>query len=98
MKTVSLKQLTIDVIKAAVYQRTCLFVKNQEGNLFQHPETEDGIPENSLLIDLQNANVLCIVYNALNDKNKANFNRILQNEYKFASLLDKMWDWVSIKR
>jgi hypothetical protein len=94
MNVVPLKQLSIEYIKDFVQQKTCFCIHNPNGDLFQHPETKDGIPENCLLIDLQNANVICIVYNALNDKNKANFNRILQNEYKFASLLDEMWSFV----
>ncbi len=97
MKNVSIKQLTIDFLKSAVSQHTCFCIGNQGGELFQHPETEE-IPENSLLVDVQSANVMCIVYNALSDKNKANFNNVLQNEYKLASLLDKMWEWVNFKR
>ena len=98
MVTTKLKQLTIDFIESMVLQKTCFCVENQGGDLFQHPTSEDGIPENSLLIDVQSANVLCIVHKGLNTKNQANFNNILQDEYKFASLLDKMWDWVSLKR
>lgn len=98
MKITKLKQLTIDFIESMVLQKTCFCVENQGGDLFQHPASEDGIPENSLLIDVQNANVLCIVYEGLNAKNQANFNNILQDEYTFASLLDEMWNWVSLKR
>lgn len=96
MFTVPIKQLTIDFLKSAVKQHSCFCIENQGGNLFQHPETEE-IPENSLLVDVQSANVLCIVYNALSSKNQARFNSMLQNEYKLASLLDKMWDWVNFK-
>jgi len=97
MRVVTIKHLTIDFLKSAVKQHACFCIENQGGELFQHPESEE-VPENSLLVDVQSANVLCVIYNALNDKHKADFNNVLQNEYKLASLIEKMWDWVSLKR
>jgi len=96
MTTIPIKRLSIDFLKLAVEKHSCLCVENQGGELFQHPAS-DEVPENSLLIDAQSAKVLCLCYDGLNDTNKSKFNHILQDEYKFASLLDKMWDWVRLK-
>ena len=47
-----------------------------------------------ILIDMQSINLLITIYDNLKSKNQAKFNSVLQDEYKFANLLDKMWGWV----
>jgi hypothetical protein len=95
MTIVPLKELTIDHIKDSVRQKAAFCIRNEGGELFQHPEGESGIPENCLLLDIQSTNVLGLIYDALNPKNQARFNSVLQDEYKFANLLDKMWGMVT---
>lgn len=97
MTIVQIKQLTIDHIKNSVIQRACFCVFNPGGDLFQHPANENGIPENCLLLNIQSSKAINLIYDALNLQNQNKFNAMLQDEYKFANFLDKMWDMVTIK-
>lgn len=89
---VQLKSLTIDIIKDRVRQHSYVTVHNPGGDLFQAKDEEGN--KTGLLIDVQSLNLLSKIYDALNDVNKAKFNSVLQDEYKFASLLNHMWECV----
>ena len=95
MEMIDLKNLTIDFIHDKRDHHECFAVHNPEGDLFQHPIGVNDIPMNSLMIDMQSANVIVLIYDALKPDNKALFNSVLQDEYKFASFLDKMWKFVA---
>ena len=95
MTTVQIKQLTIDHFKQSVADKQCFCIFNPGGDLFQHPESESGIPADCLLIDIQSANVACKIYDAVNPANQAKFNGMVQSEYNLANFLDKMWEMVA---
>lgn len=96
MNIVQIKQLTIDHFKKSVAEKACFCIFNPGGDLFQHPENyNEGIPADCLLIDIQSANVVCTVYDAINPENKAKFNSMVQDEYKLANFLNKMWKMVA---
>lgn len=86
---VQLKQLTIETIKDFVRQRSYMVVHNPGGELFQ-AENENG-DKTGLLVDVQSLSLLSQIYDNLNPTNQSRFNTVLQDEYKFANLLDKMW-------
>ena len=89
---VNIKDLTIEKIKEFVEGHSLMIIHNPGGDLFQ-AENERG-EKVGLLIDVQSLNVMATVYDHLKEKTKENFNDVLQDEYKLASLLDKMWSWV----
>lgn len=95
METVEIKNLTIEHFKQSVVNKQCFCIFNPGGELFQHPESCSGIPEDCLLIDIQSANVVCTIYDAVNPANQAKFNSMVQDEYKLANFLDKMWKMVA---
>lgn len=90
---VQLKQLTIETIKDFVRQHSYMVVHNPGGELFQ-AENENG-DKTGLLVDVQSLSLLSQIYDNLNPTNQSRFNTVLQDEYKFANLLDKMWSWAA---
>jgi len=89
---VNIKKLTIEKVKEFVKGHSLMIIHNPEGDLFQ-AEDERG-RKVGLLIDVQSLNCMATVYDNLKENNKGRFNDVLQDEYKLASLLDKMWSWV----
>jgi len=77
---IAVKDLTIDFLKS----ESCMFRIKPDDELFL-----EGI-----LIDMQSRNLMCTIYDNLSDKNKARFNSVLQDKWKLAGMLDKMWSWV----
>lgn len=106
---VQLKELTIGTIQEFVHDHCAMIVLNPGGELFQGsmkaylPEDAEefehtGGPK-GILIDVQRLNVIKTVHAHLaktkgEKEVEEKFNNILQDEYKFANLLDKMWGWV----
>ena len=86
-----LKELTIDKLRERKKAKSYMVVSNPGGELFQGKQA-DGTK--GILIDMQSINLLITIYDNLKSKNQAKFNSVLQDEYKFANLLDKMWGWV----
>jgi hypothetical protein len=72
-----------------VSQHSMMIIDNEGGDLFPKDPEWGGF-----IIDVQSLNVLSVVYDALSEPNQAKFDSILQSEYKFANMLDKMWGWV----
>lgn len=90
---INIKDLSINYIRAMVKEHSCFYIHNPGGELFQHPESETA-PENCLCVDMQSANLICTLYDNLNEKNQSSFNSLLQDEFKLARFLDKMWSFV----
>ena len=89
---VNIKDLTIEKIREFVKGHSLMIIHNPGGDLFQ-AEDEEG-NKVGLLLDVQSLNLITKVFEAVSQKHKDRFNEFLQEEYKLASLLDKMWSWV----
>lgn len=96
---VYLKELTIEKITECRNAGSYMVVLNPGGELFQgNPSQffgENEECEPGIMIDLQSLNLIVKVHEALKPQSRVKFDEmILQREYNFASLLDKMWGWV----
>jgi len=94
MKTVELKNLSIDFIREMRDNKEAFQIHNPGGDLFQHEASEIS-DKDCLLVDMQSANVIMLIHDGLKPENQAKFNSVLQDEMKFASFLDHMWEMVA---
>lgn len=71
---------------------TIAYIRSRQHQLFYIEPTE--LFRQGLLVDATTQNALLQVYDALNVNSRKLFKeKVLKDEYKFAALLDKMWDW-----
>ena len=89
---VELKDLSLKKIQEFVNSHQAMRLINPGGELFQYTENGTNM---GILIDIQSLNLILKVYDAINEKNKENFHLFLNDEYKLASMMDKMWGWVA---
>ena len=84
---------SIDPIRNAVKTHTAFYLGNPDGELFQ------GNGGLGVLVDPQSAKVICLIYDSINETNRAKFHsELVQDEYKFANFLDGLWDMVKAKK
>ena len=92
-KTIELKKLTIEIIQLMRDNYEAFQIHNPGGELFQHEQSEVS-DKDCLLVDIQSANVIIKIYEALSDGGQLKFNSLLQDEYRLANFLDSMWEMV----
>jgi hypothetical protein len=95
-KPIPIKSLTPEDLIYHCKEQSYLLIENNGGELFQHEETEDGVPANCLLVDLFSLSAIVKIYNALNEQNKVKFAILLHDEYKLARFLDSFWDMIKV--
>ena len=89
---VELKDLSLKKIQEFVNSHQAMRLINPGGELFQYTENGTNM---GIFIDVQSLNLMLKVYDTINEKNKENFQSFLNDEYRLASMLDKMWSWVA---
>lgn len=94
MRTVELKYLNIDFIRAMRDEGSAFQIHNPKGHVFQHPKTVIS-DEDCLLVDIQSANVIVLIHDAIKSENQAKFNELLRDEFRLVNFLDTMWEMVA---
>ena len=94
MKTVELKNLSVDFIREMRDNKEAFQIHNPGGDLFQHAASETS-DKDCLLVDMQSANVMVLIYDALKPENQQRFNRFIHNEMNLANFIDHMWEMVA---
>jgi len=92
--TIDIKYLTVQFIRECLAKHTAFQIYNPGGELFQHEQSQNS-DKDCLLVDVQSANVVVKIHDALKPENRSKFNRLLRDEFRLANFFDKMWEMVA---